>query len=74
MCTSDGKFKCFFCGGDVNWESDANASDVSDMYDEDDTATVSYYSCSRCGRSYEIIEPPKSERETFFNDYWREKE
>ena len=69
---SDG-FKCLFCGGDLSWGSDSNASDVSAVHSEDDTAVVSYYTCMRCGRDYEIVEPPKEEREGQYKDYWNGK-
>lgn len=65
-----GNFKCIFCGGDLIWGSDFNAYEVSCNYTEDDSAIASYYTCQKCGRSYEVIEPPKEERETTYKDYW----
>ena len=65
--------KCPFCDGDLIWSSDANASDVSDEYQEEDTAVVSYYLCSCCGRDYEIFEPNKEAREGQYKDYWNSK-
>lgn len=63
-------FKCLFCGGVLSWESDANANELSCEYAEDDTAAVSYYTCQKCGRSYEIIEPTEDERNKYYKDYW----
>ena len=62
--------KCLFCGGDLAWDSDANASDAFGEYGEDDSAVVSYYHCVTCGRDYEICEPRKEDRETIYKDFW----
>ena len=61
---------CPLCGGALQWDSDQNAADVCDGYDENDTAVISYYTCGKCGRSYEICDPPKKERENEYKDYW----
>lgn len=66
--------KCPFCKGDMIWGSDANASDICDDYSETDTAVVSYYTCSRCERDYEIFEPPQEERTGQYKEYWLGKE
>lgn len=64
-------FKCFFCGGNLIWESDFNANEVAgDDYEDDDFAVASYFTCQNCGRFYEIREPNKEERETTYKDYW----
>lgn len=63
-------FKCLFCGGDLCWDSDTNASDIYAEYSEDDSAVVSYLHCLKCGRSYEVCEPNEEERESIFKDYW----
>lgn len=55
--------KCLFCNGDLIWENDFQANEVSDMYEDDDDAVVGFYTCSKCGRKYEIYDPPKEERE-----------
>lgn len=67
---STNKLKCLFCGGDLIWSSDCNATDVCADYSEDDSAVCSFYICSRCGRDYEIIEPPQEERDQLYNNYW----
>ena len=61
---------CPFCGGALVWGYDCQANEISDLYSEYDAAVASYYDCQTCGRSYEIIEPTKEERETTFQKYW----
>ena len=63
---------CPIYGGQLIWSSDFNAYEVSGLYEEDDEAIASYYTCSECGRSIEIIDPPKEERSTSYKDYWNE--
>lgn len=63
-------FKCPFCGGDMIWSSDANANDLCSDYADDDEAVIHYFLCSKCGRDYEIIDPPKEQRENDYKDYW----
>lgn len=66
----DGKLKCLLCDGELVWDSDANLEDVSSEAFENDGGVVSYYTCSKCGRSYEISDPVKIERETTYREYW----
>ena len=62
--------KCPLCGGMLVWGGDNDAHEVSDMYDVDDGAVASNYTCQQCGRYIEIIEPPKEEREGEYKEYW----
>ena len=63
--------KCPFCGGELAWNSDFNANELYDgEYSEDDPAVVSYYTCTRCGRPYEVCEPAQEEREGEYSEYW----
>lgn len=63
---------CYFCGGDLIWDSDSNANEIGTNYDDTDPATVSFYTCSKCGRSYEIYEPSMEEKRVDYNDFWKE--
>ena len=63
--------ECPICGGVINHESDARASEMFDGYDEGDDALVSFYRCTQCGREIEITDPSESERETDYKDYWQ---
>lgn len=47
------------------------AKDFCMGYEDDDTAVVSFYHCSKCGRSYEITEPNKEERDSEYAAYWK---
>ena len=64
------KLTCIFCGGDLSWDSEENASDISPHYDGDDEAIVHFIHCRKCGRYYEIYDPTKDEREGDYKDYW----
>lgn len=61
---------CPFCGGELYWSSNAPAHELSDMYSETDTAMVMFMVCSRCGRDFEVFDPPESERESEYKEYW----
>ena len=63
---------CPFCGGHHYWSTTEMANERIDEYDEDDTAMVNYYVCERCGRDFEIVDPPRKERLTTYKDYWRD--
>ena len=65
------KVKCIFCGGDLCWDSDEKENDMFVEYGDDDEAILSYYHCMKCGRSYEIADPTKEEKETEYKDYWK---
>lgn len=57
--------KCLFCGGELCWNSDYDV--------EGDDGIISSYTCMKCGRDYEITDPPREERETTYKDYWNNK-
>lgn len=61
---------CFTFGTPLIWDSDANANEVSSEYDDDDFATIQYYHCPKCGRSYEVVEPTHEEKEKDYKEYW----
>ena len=62
-------FKRFYCGADIVWDSDSNIVEEEEL---DDAGVVSYYHCTRCGRSYEISDPFISEKETIYRNYWNQ--
>lgn len=65
-------WRCLMCGGVLCWDNTVMASDLySDMYLEDDNATVDFLHCMQCGRSYEISSPTKEERETDYKKHWK---
>lgn len=39
-------------------------------YDGDTDAVVNYFHCMNCGRSYEIVDPNKEEKEVNYKAYW----
>ena len=65
-------YHCLFCGGDLIWDSDENLDTVSGCED-DDEGIVTFYTCSNCGRFYEIADPQKEDRETTYKEYWNKK-
>lgn len=62
--------KCIFCGGELSWDGQEDASQISFNYADDNTAIVHYLGCRKCGRDYQIIDPVKEERENQFKEYW----
>ena len=56
--------------GELCWDSAEMAADSSDDFADDDTAVINYFHCRRCGRSYEVIDPPQEERETEYKEFW----
>lgn len=62
--------KCFYCGGDICWDSDEMASEVACGYEGDEEAIVQFCHCMKCGREYEIFDPCKEQRESDYSDFW----
>lgn len=67
---SDFYWRCPICGGKLHWESDANAYEVCSLHEEGDDTIAQFFTCSTCGRSLEIVDPPKELRESDYKDYW----
>ena len=62
---------CPVCGGDLIWQSSVMGVErFPDVYDESDSAVVSYYRCDRCGCDYEVSEPNEEERKKL--KYWND--
>lgn len=64
--------KCIFCGGELSWDSQEEASQKSDDYNNDEEAMIYFLRCRKCGRDYEIIDPVKEERDNQFKEYWND--
>lgn len=61
--------KCPLCGGELIWGNDEMASDViGGDYENDDDALISFYTCSVCGRMFDIIDPTEEEKSKL--SYW----
>lgn len=71
LCLRMSDIRCFICGEDLIWDSDVNAHEVFAEYGDDDSAAMSYYHCPKCGRSYEVCEPCREERESTYKEYWK---
>lgn len=66
--------ECLFCSTELIWDSDFDAKEVDeDEYEGDDSAIVSFYTCPKCGRKYQISDPTKEERENEYKEYWNNK-
>lgn len=61
--------KCLICGGELCWSSDFTRNDV--FGDGDEEGIVSYYTCTVCGREYEVSDPTSEEKEGQYSDYWK---
>ena len=49
-------FVCPRCGGELIWQSDFMAHEVSPEYDDDDLAVCTYFTCKECGAEIDIIQ------------------
>ena len=56
---------CPMCGGML-----IMANEVSLLYEGDEEAISSNYTCNRCGRLYQITDPEKDAREGQYREYW----
>ena len=63
---------CYFCGSTLIQDDSQMCADRFDDYKGDELATVHYSHCPKCGRSYEIVDPPKDERDRDYKEYWNE--
>ena len=61
---------CPICGGKMYLSQSEMASEHFDMYEKDEDALVYYFKCQKCGREFEITDPPLDEREGDYKDYW----
>ena len=64
------KATCIFCGGELSWDSQGMCNEASSDYEGDNEAVVHFLHCRKCGREYEIYDPPLDEREGDYKDYW----
>lgn len=60
---------CLFCGSELNYMGNADGNQFA-SYDDDDSALISHFICPTCGRSYEVCDPTKEDREGLYKDYW----
>ena len=66
------KPRCYFCGNELILDDSQMCADVNIDYEGDEEAMVHFSHCPKCGRSYEIFDPPKEEREKYYDEYWNE--
>lgn len=69
---NEDKPRCHFCGNELILDDSQMCADTNVDYEGDELAMVHYPHCPKCGRSYEIVDPPKEEREKYYNEYWNE--
>jgi hypothetical protein len=60
---------CIFCGAKMVWAGNGQCCEHGD-YDDSDDAVINYYQCPKCGRNYEIWDPPQEKREEEYKEYW----
>lgn len=60
------QMKCFYCGGDIIWNSDIDDLDENGEYGR----IISLYTCRFCGREYEVYEPSEEDKKLSYNKYW----
>lgn len=69
---NEDKPRCHFCGNELILDDSQMCADANVDYEGDELAMVHHSHCPKCGRSYEIVDPPKEEREKYYNEYWNE--
>ena len=69
---NEGKPRCHFCGNELILDDSQMCSDLNVDYEGDEEAMVHFSHCPKCGRSYEIFDPTKEEREKYYDEYWNE--
>ena len=69
---NEGMPRCYFCGNVLIQDDSQMCAERFDDYKGDELAMVHYSHCPKCGRSYEIVDPPKDERDRDYKEYWNE--
>ena len=69
---NEDKPRCHFCGNELILDDSQMCSDLNVDYEGDEEAMVHFPHCPKCGRSYEIVDPPKDERDRDYKEYWNE--
>ena len=69
---NEGMPHCYFCGNVLIQDDSQMCADRLDDYKGDELAMAHYSHCPKCGRSYEIVDPPKDERDRDYKEYWNE--
>ena len=69
---NEDKPRCHFCGNELILDNSQMCSDVNVDYEGDEEAMVHFSHQPKCGRSYEIFDPTKEEREKYYDEYWNE--
>ena len=69
---NEDKPRCHLCGNELILDDSQMCSDLNVDYEGDEEAMVHFSHCPKCGRSYEIFDPTKEEREKYYDEYWNE--
>ena len=69
---NEDKPRCHFCGNELILDDSQMCSDVNVDYEGDEEAMVHFSHYPKCGRSYEIVDQPKDERDRDYKEYWNE--
>lgn len=69
---NEDKPRCHFCGNELILDDSKMCADVNVDYEGDEEAMVHFSHCPKCGRSYEIFDPTKKERDRDYKEYWNE--
>ena len=67
---SDG-YRCLVCSSLLCWDNDYDLGDVTGTED-DGGGIMTTWHCPHCGRTYEIYDPSKEEKESQYSDYWQD--
>lgn len=63
---------CPICGGKLTDQGAVSASGVHFRYANDQKAAVRSYSCEKCGRDIDMLDPMEEDRSGVYSAYWNE--
>ena len=63
---------CPICGGKLYAQGSNPAIKEKWNYGEDPRAVMHWFSCGKCGRDFDVLDPLKEDREDAYKEYWDE--
>ena len=63
---------CPICGGKLQEQGVTPAASVHFRYSSDQEAVIRSYSCEKCGRDIDMLDPMKEDRDGVYSAYWNE--
>ena len=64
--------KCPICGGKLCSQGQNPALKERWNYCSDNRAVMHWFSCSKCGRDFDVLDPLEEDRNNTYKEYWDE--